>query len=323
VKLKRPSFQFYPGDWLRATELRACSVGARGLWVDMICYMHEGTPYGHLKVNNKMITPENLGRMVGANPEEVNGWLDELAQAGVFSRDAEGCVYSRRMVRDEATRDLRAAGGKEGGNPKLIGDYNEPGCIYVARRSSDGHVKIGISKHPAKRIYKIRQQYPDDEVILIAQAAVLDMGKTERELHEKYAEFKSGEWFSLSEEDREGLVHLVIHLKEKPKVFQTPASASASASALKETPIAPNEKISFDASSRDFTGITHQTFEVWTRAYPAINLNVEMAKAAAWLHANPKNRKSNYAKFLSNWFSRAQDKAPRVGGSSNEPRSYD
>jgi T5orf172 domain len=322
--VKRPSFQFYPGDWLRATELRACSVGARGLWIDMLCYMHEGTPYGHLKVNNKVITPENLGRMVGANSDEVNGWLEELSTAGVFSRADDGCMFSRRMVRDESLRELRAAGGKEGGNPKMVGDYNEPGCIYVAQRSSDGHVKIGISRHPAKRLYKIKQQYPNDDVVLIAQAPVEDMGKTERELHAKYADKKSGEWFSLGSEEREGLVHLVLHLKVNSKVFTTPASASASASAKETTPSAPNEKISFDAQSRDFVGITHLDHELWAKAYPAVNLNLEIAKAAAWIHANPKNRKSNYAKFLSNWFSRAQDKAPRVGGTSaTDTRDYD
>jgi len=36
-----------------------------------------------------------------------------------------------------------------------------------------------------------------------------------------------------------------------------------------------------------------------------------LASAAAWLVANPKNVKSNYARFLTSWFKRAQDRAPR------------
>ena len=64
--MKRPSFQFYPADWLRDTALRSCSTGARGLWIDMICFMHEGNPYGHLKVGNKVILSSNLASMVGA-----------------------------------------------------------------------------------------------------------------------------------------------------------------------------------------------------------------------------------------------------------------
>jgi hypothetical protein len=53
--------------------------------------------------------------------------------------------------------------------------------------------------------------------------------------------------------------------------------------------------------------------EVWSKAFPAIDIESETAKAAAWLVANPKNKKSNYARFLTNWFSRSQDKAPAQG----------
>ena len=88
--MKRPSFQFYPSDWLRDTALRSCSTGARGLWIDMICYMHEGNPYGHLKVGDKVILPDNLARMVGETFDVVEGWLDELKLAGVYSRSCLG-----------------------------------------------------------------------------------------------------------------------------------------------------------------------------------------------------------------------------------------
>ena len=117
--MKRPSFQFYPADWLRDTALRSCSMGARGLWIDMICYMHEGNPYGHLKVGNKVILPTNLASMAGSALQDVNGWLDELGQSGVFDLLPDGTIFSKRMVRDESLREIRAAGGKLGGNPAL------------------------------------------------------------------------------------------------------------------------------------------------------------------------------------------------------------
>ena len=119
--MKRPSFQFYPGDWLNDASLRACSIGARGLWVDMLCLMHQGSEYGCLKVNHRPILPENLARMLGATTDDVIGWLDELEQFGVFSRDESGCILSRRMIRDEKIRQARAAGGSLGGNPALKG----------------------------------------------------------------------------------------------------------------------------------------------------------------------------------------------------------
>lgn len=118
--MKRPSFQFYPADWLRDTALRSCSTGARGLWIDMICYMHEGNPYGHLKVGDKVILPTNLARMVGETLEVVQGWLDELKVAGVYDIGDDGVIISRRMIRDENLREIRAKGGKLGGNPALM-----------------------------------------------------------------------------------------------------------------------------------------------------------------------------------------------------------
>lgn len=116
---KRPSFQFYPSDWLRDTALRSCSTGARGLWMDMICYMHEGNPYGHLKVGDKVILASNLARMVGETLDVVEGWLKELEQAGVYDLTSDGVICSRRMIRDENLRNIRASGGKLGGNPAL------------------------------------------------------------------------------------------------------------------------------------------------------------------------------------------------------------
>ena len=117
--MKRPAFQFYPGDWLRSTDLRSCSVGARGLWMDMICLMHDGNPYGYLKVGDKVIHPVNLAAMVGAELDQVTEWLKELEISGVFSRKND-CIICRRMIRDERIRESRAKGGILGGNPALL-----------------------------------------------------------------------------------------------------------------------------------------------------------------------------------------------------------
>jgi hypothetical protein len=81
--------------------------------------MHEGSPYGHLKVKDKVILPPNLARMCGLTIQETEGYLAELHDAGVYETDEAGCIYSRRMIRDENLRNARAAGGKKGGNPNL------------------------------------------------------------------------------------------------------------------------------------------------------------------------------------------------------------
>ena len=88
--------------------------------MDMICFMHEGKPYGHLKVGDKVILPSNLARMVGDNADVVADWLLELSQAGVYDTTEDGVIFSKRMVRDENLRQIRAAGGFKGGNPALM-----------------------------------------------------------------------------------------------------------------------------------------------------------------------------------------------------------
>jgi hypothetical protein len=65
--------------------------------------------------------------------------------------------------------------------------------------------------------------------------------------------------------------------------------------------------IRFDADNGSFDGIEENQIEVWKKAFPAVDLNLEIAKASAWLIANPKQTKSNYNRFLTSWFTRCQD----------------
>lgn len=112
---KRPAFQFYPSDWRNDPGLRLCTAAARGFWMDLLCLMHEGEPYGHLTVLGRAAAPDALARLTGESVVNVKRWLGELRSNAVFSETAEGVIYSRRMTRDEGVRDARAAGGAAGG----------------------------------------------------------------------------------------------------------------------------------------------------------------------------------------------------------------
>jgi hypothetical protein len=106
--------------------LRRCSVAARGLWIEMLCVATQFEPYGYLAEGDRPLTAEEIAVMVGAKPAEVRRLTNELERRGVFSRDALGRIYSRRLVREaEALQRLRKNGAK-GGNPNLI------------KRNSDG-----------------------------------------------------------------------------------------------------------------------------------------------------------------------------------------
>lgn len=118
--MKRPAFQFYPADWRKEPTLSACSLAARGLWIELVCIAHESEEYGHLSINGKAMTPQQLARMVGESPTTTVKLIAELEAAGVFSRDERGIVFSRRMVKDERIRNVRAESGRLGGNPNLL-----------------------------------------------------------------------------------------------------------------------------------------------------------------------------------------------------------
>lgn len=118
--MKRPAFQFYPADWRKDSALQSTSIAARGLWIEMTCIMHECDPYGHLAVNGNPLQEMQLSRLVGESVGSVKKLLAELEDAGVFSRLENGCIYSRRMVKDEHLRNVRAEAGRLGGNPNLL-----------------------------------------------------------------------------------------------------------------------------------------------------------------------------------------------------------
>lgn len=118
--MKRPAFQFYPADWRKDTGLQSCSIAARGLWHELLCIMHENVPYGHLTLNGVVLSDEKAARACGVELKLYRKLLQELEEAGVPSRTQEGILISRRMVKDERLREIRAACGQLGGNPELL-----------------------------------------------------------------------------------------------------------------------------------------------------------------------------------------------------------
>ncbi len=101
----RPSFQFYPQDWGDDPGLQMCSLAARGLWIEMLRLMHKGTPYGHLQLNGGApVTPERLAQYVRSDLASVTSALQELESGSVYSKNDNGIIFSRRMVRDEELR---------------------------------------------------------------------------------------------------------------------------------------------------------------------------------------------------------------------------
>jgi DNA-binding transcriptional regulator YhcF (GntR family) len=122
---ERPWMKFYPQDWRADERLRNCSLAARGLWLELIALMHRSERYGHLLINGKVPTSRALAIQAGAAIEEVESALAELEAEGVFSRDDQGVIFSRRMLRDEEKHRRAANFGKRGVRAKAKKDKEE------------------------------------------------------------------------------------------------------------------------------------------------------------------------------------------------------
>lgn len=111
--------KFYPSDWRSDPKLRLCSLAARGLWMEMLCIMHEAEPRGYLISNGSILSRRQIASLCGCQVKETDALIAELDEAGVLSMTPEGLIYSRRIIRDEEKAAKDKANGKLGGNPNI------------------------------------------------------------------------------------------------------------------------------------------------------------------------------------------------------------
>jgi hypothetical protein len=152
--VKRPSFQFYPGDWLRNSNLRRCSKAARGVWVDLLCFFHDSDEYGIIRwplveIANAIGAPVKDLREL-ATKGVLKGDDEKLTEAFIYvprsgRRDGDPVTlipaqdgplwFSSRMVKDEYVR------GERGKQTRFDSTDHSP------NPSPKGGIGEGISEH--------------------------------------------------------------------------------------------------------------------------------------------------------------------------------
>lgn len=173
---RRPSYQQYPRDWLTCPELRRCSVGARGLWQDMLSLAHFGEPYGHLRSGGRAYSTEEIARLTGVPTSLTRKLLAELERNEVFSRtdDAERTIYSRRMVRDGEAVERRKIGGELGA------EHGHKGAEHGSKGGRPPKEK-GSEKPPSKPPSGAAEKPPSDPPPSSASASASAEGSPLRE----------------------------------------------------------------------------------------------------------------------------------------------
>jgi len=89
---------------MKDPNLRRCGHAARGVWMDVLCLAFECDERGVLITAGRPWTTKEVAAAVGGNADVALACIDELLAKGVAKTRADGAVYSKRMVEDEARR---------------------------------------------------------------------------------------------------------------------------------------------------------------------------------------------------------------------------
>ena len=101
-----PALMLYTGDWLKDPALGKCSPATRGIWIDMLCAMHENGRSGKLEG-----TYDQLSRILRCSPVEVQEACYELGVTKtslVTERNGLVTILNKRMLREHKGRQSNA-----------------------------------------------------------------------------------------------------------------------------------------------------------------------------------------------------------------------
>ena len=116
MKQNLPHIQFYVGDWRKDLAIQSISYHHRGIWFELLMLMHCSEQRGRLVLSGKPMTNASLARLLGLSEQESLSAVEMLLSQGVASRDQNGAVICRRMVREEELRQKRREVGSKGGS---------------------------------------------------------------------------------------------------------------------------------------------------------------------------------------------------------------
>lgn len=118
--MKKPSFQFYPGDWRKDQNLSRASLKAKGALIEILCLAFECEKRGYLKTGKNPWSIDEIAHAMGGDKNENILAIEELLTKKILKKDRKNTIFSARMVRDEKLSKVRRDAGLKGGNPNLV-----------------------------------------------------------------------------------------------------------------------------------------------------------------------------------------------------------
>ena len=199
-------FQFFPAVWLQDPELCRCSLAARGVWMDLLCFMVASEERGVLVTAGVAWTAEDAACAVRGNQDVCLSGIEELTRCGVLRcRESDGAMYCARMVRERDLGGTRADAGRLGGlakakqKPSKQGSKHPSNSLGVTLTSNSNSSSLRKEKKREKeRALTLYELYPRHVGKIGALVAI---GKALREVDyevlkvaiERYAKSRVGE----------------------------------------------------------------------------------------------------------------------------------
>jgi hypothetical protein len=192
--MKRPSFQFYPGDWQSNSNLKRCTRIEKSVWLDVLCLMHDQEEYGVLRWPLKDIAEavgckvaelkalRDKGVLKGADKGEVCPAYVYVPRSGRKEGDPVTLIheqpgpiwFSSRFVRDEYVRTVRGEGSRFGDSPNDApkppnGDGTKaspkPPLGDGSSSSSSSSSSTALTQNQKSNVIAMATQQPDDDFV--------------------------------------------------------------------------------------------------------------------------------------------------------------
>lgn len=141
--MKYPHMPLYTGDWLKDPLLAMCSAATRGIWIDLLCSMHELNRSG--KITGSI---EQFSRICRCSVDEMSNAIEELnitetarVTFGNGESNAKITIINRRMKRESKSRENNSKRQKNYKQKHNSNGENNGAITAISDNDNDNDIK--------------------------------------------------------------------------------------------------------------------------------------------------------------------------------------